>query len=100
MEAKLTLVGILIMAAMAAYVAAAAVLLRRRRTPGMALFVSGFVLALAGFVVRWCEVGHVPMQNLFEVFLTLGMLACPIAAFSRSSVALSRSRVAPRGANG
>jgi ABC-type transport system involved in cytochrome c biogenesis permease subunit len=83
MGIKLTLLGLLIMAAMAAYAASAAALLCRRRGLGTALFVSGFALALSAFVVRWYEVAHIPMQNLFEVFLALGMLACPIAVFSR-----------------
>ena len=83
MAVKLNVLGLLVMAAMAAYAAAAVTLLCRRRPAGMTLFVSGFALALAAFVLRWVEAVHLPMQSLFEVFLTLGMLACPIAVFSR-----------------
>ena len=83
MAIKLTILGLLIMAAMAAYTVAAVMLLWRLRKAGITLFATGSVLALVAFVIRWFEVGHLPMQNLFEVFLTLGMLAYPIAFFSR-----------------
>ena len=74
MAVKLTILGLLIMAAMAAYAVAAVLLLRRLRRVGITLFVTGSALVLAAFVIRWYEVGHLPIQNLFEVFLTLGML--------------------------
>ena len=83
MAIKLTILGLLIMAAMAAYAASAAARVFRRHKLGTVLFASGFALTLSAFVVRWYEVAHIPMQNLFEVFLVLGMLALPIAVFSR-----------------
>lgn len=41
-------------------------------------FFLGFAAALSAFIYRWQHVRHVPMQNLFEVFLTLGMIVFPI----------------------
>ena len=90
MEIKYTILGLLIYLAMAAWLGAfasyAAVAGSGRtggagRIPGRvggALFAAGFVALLAAVVVRWTEVGHVPMQNMFEVFLCLGMLMFPL----------------------
>jgi ABC-type transport system involved in cytochrome c biogenesis permease subunit len=75
--------GGLMTGAMAAYALAAVATVLRRRKLGMAVFVGGFVLALAGVLVRWFEVRHVPLQNLFEVCLFMGMLALPISLFCR-----------------
>jgi len=82
MSVKYTTVGLLIMEAMAFYLDAAIYLLLRRRAAGRSLFAVGFALAATAFGLRWAEVQHFPMQNLFEVFLTLGMLALPISLFS------------------
>ena len=49
----------------------------------------GFGSALAAFVYRGLHVGHVPMQNLFEVFVTLGMVIYPITLFSRKILRIS-----------
>lgn len=43
---------------------------------------AGFVAAGSALIYRWIHTGHVPMQNLFEVFLWLGMLVYPIHAIS------------------
>jgi len=55
----------------------------RRRKTGTLVYQAGFVIAAVAFVYRWVHVGHVPMQNLFEVFLTMGMLIYPLSVFSR-----------------
>jgi cytochrome c-type biogenesis protein CcsB len=83
MELKFTILGYLIYAAMALYLAAGILLAARRRRPGEALFAVGFAAAVTGFVIRWIEVDHVPLQNMFEVFLCLGMLMWPISLFCR-----------------
>lgn len=80
---KESLLGGLIMGAMGAYALAAVALSFKRRKIGSAFFASGFALALAAIAVRWVEVDHLPLQNLFEVFLFLGMLAYPISLFCR-----------------
>jgi ABC-type transport system involved in cytochrome c biogenesis permease subunit len=71
----------LIYAAIAAYLVAAVALARGRRRVGNAFFFGGFVIATMAFARRWIVVGHVPLQNLFEVFLCLGMLVFPLAYF-------------------
>jgi len=82
MEIKYTIGGLLVYMAMAAYLAAfAAMVLLRRRRGSEILYFAGFALALAGFIYRWQQVGHVPMQNLFEVFTCLGLVIYPISLF-------------------
>ena len=41
------------------------------------------IVVVGAFIYRWYNVRHVPMQNLFEVFLTLGVLAIPISLSCR-----------------
>lgn len=83
MEIKYTLQGLLIYATMIAYLLAfTTALLRLRKISGFIYF-AGFISAVATFIYRGIHVGHVPMQNLFEVFVTLGMLIYPITLFSR-----------------
>ena len=76
-------VGVLILATMALYLAAFVTLVVRARKVGLGLFVAGFAVAASAFVARWVQVGHVPMQNLFEVFLTMAMLVLPVSLFCR-----------------
>jgi len=83
MAVKLTDLGILIYVVMALYLAAAVAFARRKRALGTGLFVAGFAVAGAAFILRWIEVRHAPLQNMFEVFLCLGMLMWPISLFSR-----------------
>lgn len=47
------------------------------------LFAVGSLLMTAAFVYRWIEVEHAPLQNMFEVFVCLGMLMWPLWLFSR-----------------
>jgi cytochrome c-type biogenesis protein CcsB len=78
-----TALGILLVLAMLAHLAAAAALGLRWRGAGHAAFAGGLALAAGAFVVRWVEVRHLPMQNLFEVFLSMGMLMYPLSLFCR-----------------
>jgi len=80
---KLTFLGLLVYGAMSAYLAAFVALVSEHRKLGHGFFVAGFGFAAAGFVYRWFQVEHVPLQSLFEVFLCLGMLAYPISLFCR-----------------
>ncbi len=41
------------------------------------------IVIVGAFAYRWYNVRHVPMQNLFEVFLTLGVLVIPISLSCR-----------------
>ncbi|MCX5676016.1 MAG: cytochrome c biogenesis protein CcsA [Planctomycetota bacterium] len=74
--------GLILYAALALALALGA-LVKRERLAGTALFVAGFGVAVAGFVLRWVEVKHAPLQNMFEVFLCLGMLMWPLSLFCR-----------------
>ncbi|MCP6720518.1 MAG: cytochrome c biogenesis protein CcsA, partial [Patescibacteria group bacterium] len=51
-----------------------------------ALYFLGFTVTLIAFGYRWYQVRHIPMQNLFEVFLTLGMLIYPLSVFCRKTL--------------
>ena len=83
MEIKYTFQGLLIYATMAAYLLAFAVTVIRRARAGRLLFLAAFVMAVISFIYRWVHVQHVPLQNLFEVFLFLGVACYPISWFSR-----------------
>jgi len=83
MAIKLTIQGCLIYAAMAAYGLAFILTICQRRKTGTLAYQAGFMIAAVAFVYRWVHVGHIPMQNLFEVFLTMGMLIYILSVFSR-----------------
>jgi len=83
MELKWTWVGLCIYAAMGLYAGAAALFFARLRRAAWSAYALGFAAAVGGWVLRWVEAGHVPMQNLFEVFLTLGALLFPITLLGR-----------------
>ena len=76
-----TIQGWLIYAAMLGFLLAFAFLLGKSKKLGKACYAVGFVLAAVAFVYRWQDVAHVPLQNLFEVFLCLGMLIYPLSLF-------------------
>ena len=88
MAVKTTLTGLLVYAAMLCYLGAAGASLRRGRRAWRVLYAAGFAAALAAVAHRWWVVRHLPMQNLFEVFLCLGALVYPISLFSRRFLAV------------
>jgi ABC-type transport system involved in cytochrome c biogenesis permease subunit len=81
MAIKLTLQGLLIYAAMAAYMAAFLSSLGGWQKAGRRLFLAGAGLAGLAFLYRWIDARHAPLQNLFEVFLCMGVLALPVSWF-------------------
>jgi ABC-type transport system involved in cytochrome c biogenesis permease subunit len=83
MALKYTTGGLLIYAAIAVYMLAFLISLLRRTKAGHMLAAFGFAAAVLAFGNRWYEVGHLPFQNLFEVFLSLGMLIYPASLFCR-----------------
>ena len=83
MEIKMTLMGALIYLTMAAYLIAMIATLLKYKRVGMAFFASGFVVATVAFIYRWIDTAHWPMQNMFEVFLSLGMLCYPVSVCCR-----------------
>ncbi len=84
MAIKATLLGFLIYATMAVWLAAFLVYLRTARRWGEYLFAAGCALMVLALGVRWVEVGHAPLQNLFEVFMVLGAMMFPLWLFCRS----------------
>jgi ABC-type transport system involved in cytochrome c biogenesis permease subunit len=83
MEIKYTLQGLFIYLTMAHYLVAFVLMLLRRYKTANAVYFLGFVAAIVCYVYRWYHVAHVPMQNLFEVFLTLGLVIYPISLFCK-----------------
>ena len=92
MEIKYTIQGLLIYAAIAAYLLAFLTTLLRHPKVGHVLYVFGFVAAVLAFDYRWYHVGHIPFQNLFEVFLSLGMMIYPVSLFCRHILRSFRCR--------
>jgi len=82
MEIKYTIQGLLIYVTIAAYLLAFLTTLLRQPKTGHILYLLGFITAVLSFGYRWYHVRHVPMQNLFEVFLCLGMIY-PLSLFCR-----------------
>ena len=80
MEIKYTIQGLLIYITIAVYLLAFVVSLLRSRKIGHILYVFGFIIAVFSFGYRWYHVRHVPLQNLFEGFLCLGMIY-PVSLF-------------------
>lgn len=82
MAIKYTIQGYLVYTTMAVYLLAFAVTIFRRRKAGHAIYLLGFAIAVVSYGYRWYHVKHVPLQNLFEVFLFMGMIY-PISLFCR-----------------
>lgn len=82
MAIKYTIQGLLVYSTMAAYLLAFVVTMLRRPKAGHAIYLIGFVIAVVSYCYRWVHVNHVPLQNLFEVFLCLGMIY-PISLFCK-----------------
>ena len=83
MTVQLTLQGGLIYAAMTAYLAGFGAALLGGLRLGRALFGAGFLVAIAAVAYRGSCVGHVPLRDLFDVFLVLGMLMYPLSLGAR-----------------
>lgn len=83
MELKTTLQGILIYIVMGWYLTGMAFSLLKMKKAGQFFFAVGFVTACVAYAYRWYHVAHWPLQNLFEVFLTLGLLIYPISVFCK-----------------
>ncbi len=83
MAIKYTIQGLLIYLTMTTYLVGFATTLAGRRKAGQRLFLIGCLVAIGAFAYRWHDVRHVPLQNLFEVFLFLGVVCYPISWFCR-----------------
>jgi len=89
MEIKYTIQGLLIYIAMVVYLLSFAARLGRHRKAAGILYFVGFMAALSSFGYRWYTVRHVPLQNLFEVFLSLGAAIYPISLLCRRRFGVS-----------
>jgi len=83
MAIKWTILGGLIYVALLLHGFAALWLLLRFERPGRVLFALGSAVATAAVAVRWAQVGHAPMGNLFEIFLVMAALMGPLSAACR-----------------
>jgi ABC-type transport system involved in cytochrome c biogenesis permease subunit len=86
MEIKYTIQGLLVYTALAAHVLAFLTTLLRWPKAGRLLYKFGFAMAVVSFAYRWWDVGHVPFQNMFEVFLSMSMAVYPLSVLCRRSL--------------
>lgn len=89
MEIKTNLQGLLIYLTMGLYLAGILLGIAKRKKLGETFFTVGFISASAAFIYRFYDVGHWPMQNLFEVFLSLGLAIYPISILSKKLLKVS-----------
>ncbi len=85
MDIKATPQGALIYLAMAVHLLAFALSVARRERGAKVVYGCGFAVVVWAFLYRWADVGHVPLQNMFEVFLVLGMV-WPLSVFCRRAL--------------
>ena len=83
MEIKYTTQGLLIYLTTAVYLSASLLEILSRKKVAEILFRTGFAVAAVSFGYRWLSVRHVPFQNLFEVFVSMGMMIYPLSLFCR-----------------
>ncbi len=81
MAIKYTFLGLLIYLVIATYLFAFLITLLGKRKTGQWLYLAGFIIAAISFGYRWYDVRHIPFQNLFEVFLSMGMMIYPLSIF-------------------
>ncbi len=86
---KANIQGTLIYLAMLIYILAIFLHLCRFGQAGRRAYFTGFIMALAAVIYRWLLVAHIPLQNLFEVFLVLGACGWPLSCFSRRYLAVN-----------
>ena len=83
MDIKFTTQGYLIYATIAAYLLSFLLSVFRQKKFAQTIYLIGFIFGTASFAYRWHDAGHVPFQNMFEVFLSMGMLIYPLSIFCR-----------------
>jgi ABC-type transport system involved in cytochrome c biogenesis permease subunit len=83
MAIKYSMQGLLIYLVIATYLIALVISVLGKKGMGRRFYQIGFVIAVLAFAYRWYSVRHVPLQNLFEVFLGMGILVYPLSLFSR-----------------
>ncbi len=83
MAIKYTFLGLLIYLVIATYLFACLATVLGKRKIGQGFYLAGFIIAVIAFGYRWYDVRHIPFQNLFEVFLSMGMMIYPLSIFCR-----------------
>ncbi|MDD5458710.1 MAG: cytochrome c biogenesis protein CcsA [Phycisphaerae bacterium] len=83
MVIKYTVQGLLIYLTIAAYLLAFFTTVIGKRKAGHVVYLLGFITATAAFIYRWYDVGHIPFQNMFEVFLSMGAFIYPLSILCR-----------------
>ncbi|MBN2212290.1 MAG: cytochrome c biogenesis protein CcsA [Sedimentisphaerales bacterium] len=89
MHLNTTAQGLLIYIVMGLHLLALLFHLLQRRRVARAIYAIGFSMACVTWVYRWFHVGHLPLQNLYEVFLFLGMVMIPISMLGRYALRIS-----------
>jgi ABC-type transport system involved in cytochrome c biogenesis permease subunit len=83
MHLKISIEGNLIYAAMIILVASVVLSLLRKYKGIPTVAFGAFVVLLATWIIRWAAVAHLPMQTMFEIFLTLSVCLFPAGAITR-----------------
>ncbi len=83
MEIKYTTQGLLIYISIGIYILAFLAACLRLKKTAHALFFTAFLTSAATFGYRWYYVKHLPLQNLFEVFLFTGLVIYPLSLISQ-----------------
>jgi ABC-type transport system involved in cytochrome c biogenesis permease subunit len=83
METKYSMQGLLIYLTMGVYCICFLMGLAKLKKTANSVYLCGFAVAVISFIYRWAEVNHVPLQNLFEVFLSLGMILPSVTFFCK-----------------
>ena len=86
MTIKYTFQGLLIYLVIAAYLLAFLTTVLGKKKVGRGLYLVGFIIAAIAFSYRWYDVNHVPFQNMFEIFLSMGMMIYPLSIFCRRTL--------------
>jgi len=83
MQIKYSIQGLLIYCTMAFFILAFLAGIIRLRKTSHFFFFWGFVASAFSYGWRWYQVKHTPLQNLFEVFLFLGLIIYPLSVFCK-----------------
>ena len=75
--------GLLIYTAMAAYLLAFITSLGSQKKLASIIYPAATVINAAAFAFRWHHTGHIPFQNMFEVFLSMGLVIYPLSIFCK-----------------
>ena len=83
MDIKPSYLGLLVYTAMTMYLLAFLAMAANKKKHSYTLYPIGAFVAAIAFVYRWYTTSHIPFQNMFEVFLTMGMLIFPLSVFCK-----------------